>query len=251
MGNVSNQDIRLAQNMFTSNATQQHPLGTRGYTDDGRAFRYVKNGAAALTAGSAVQMPAVIAGHQGLVGFTGGEAANTLQVRVTCVSSVAAGLYADGLMISATSAGVGYTYRVNSHPAVSTGAVGTFTFYSDDPVQVASTAATTWTLFNQYNGVIQVPITTATGAVLGVAPYVLAITQYGWIQTWGPCGTLIDATNALAVGATTYGVSTTAGAVGQPANVTTATALLNQPIGVIGMAGTDKTVGVVILRCMP
>jgi hypothetical protein len=251
MGNVSNQDIRLAQNMFTSSATQQHPLGTRGYTDDGRAFRYVKAGGVALVAGNAIQSPAVVPGHLGLVAFTGGAAANTLQVTVTCASSVAAGLYAEGYLISATSAGVGYTYRINTHPAVSTGTAGTFTLYPDDPIQVATTAATTWHLLNMWNGVIQVPITTATGTVLGIAPYVIAVTQFGWIQTWGLCGALIDATGTMAVGATIYGVCTTSGEVGQPANITTATVLLNQPIGVMSMAGVDKTVGAVFLRSMP
>ena len=36
-------DVQLfGQDSFTSSTTQMHPLGTRGYTADGRRFRYAR-----------------------------------------------------------------------------------------------------------------------------------------------------------------------------------------------------------------
>ena len=253
MPNLSSHDLLLTQNMWISSSTPQAPLGARAVTPDGRVFRYARAGAVAITAGQSVQAAAHFgAGHSALAGFTGGEAAGTFAVRITCVSSVAASLYNDGYLIVHTNAGGGYLYTIKSHPAVSTGAVGTFTLYDDDPIFTATTAAGTFSLYrNRYDGIIQTPITTATAEVVGVSTYTIAITQYGWIQTWGPCAALIDATGTMAIGATIYGVCTTAGEVGQPANVTTATCLLNQPIGVMVAAGLDKTFCLVHLRISP
>ncbi len=53
--NLSNQDVQLAQGMFVSSATQVHALGTRGFTPDGRVYRYVLAGAVDLIAGRCVQ----------------------------------------------------------------------------------------------------------------------------------------------------------------------------------------------------
>ena len=47
--------------------------------------------------------------------------------------------------------------------------------------------------------------------VAGVAPYIIATTQYGWVQTWGMCSVLINGTPA--VNAPVVAGGTTAGSV--------------------------------------
>jgi hypothetical protein len=55
------------------------------------------------------------------------------------------------------------------------------------------------------------PTTTATGIVAGVATYIITAAQYGWIQTWGMCSTLINGTPGVGIGVVIS--ATTAGAV--------------------------------------
>ena len=249
MPNFSYHDILLTQNMWESSATQKAQLGTRGYTADGRAYRYAKAGAVALVAGNVLQGPATIAGHLNLTGFTGGAAAGTLQILVTCASTAATNLYAEGYICVGTAAGEGYTYSILSHAAVSTGAVGTFNLYPDDPVQVTTTAAGTYSLLqNKYNGVIQMPVTTATGPLVGVAPYVIGVTQFGWIQTWGPCATWLDATAVAALGELMISPGTSAG---QASTVTAANLLVGQIVGHMCQIGVDKRHGYIDLRISP
>lgn len=44
-----------------------------------------------------------------------------------------------------------------------------------------------------------------------MAPAVIPTTQYGWLQTWGPCSTLINGTPGVGIGVVIS--ATTAGAV--------------------------------------
>lgn len=213
MAILSSQDVCIGNSNFVSTAVGQYDLGTRGYTRDGRAFRYVLNGAVALVAGEVIQSPAVAPGNLArAVNTTSLVAQFATAITLTCGSSVAAGFYNDGYLVVASGAGQGYLYQIKSHPAVSTGATGIFTLYDEDGLAVAITITSTVSLLaNKYNGVIQMPVTTPTGTVVGVAAYAIAITQYGWVQTWGPCPVRTDDTGV--VGVTQLAVGSTAGRV--------------------------------------
>jgi hypothetical protein len=105
-------------------------------------------------------------------------------------------------------------YGVDSHPGdhvVST--AFTLNLKSDDAVQVALTTASRVGLIpSLFRGVIQCPVTTATGSVVGVAVYPITAAQYGWILTWGPAAVLINGTPALGA-AVVAPSATTAGSV--------------------------------------
>lgn len=251
--NLSNQDVQLAQQMFVSSSTQQHPLGTRGYTPDGRAYRYALAGAVDLIAGTVVQSPAAIAGHQTLaVNTTSGVAVGATSVAVTCASAAATNFYAEGYAIIASGAGQGYLYSIDKSPAVSTGATGQFTFYApEDAIQVAITTTSTVTLVaNKYRGVIIVPATTATGLVVGVATYVITAAQYGWIQTWGPCATLSN--DASAMGQLVNGIAATCGRVAfMSSPAVTACAIVGQFVGHVYQTGVAGQWVIVDLRIAP
>ncbi len=249
MSNLSNQDVQLAQTMFTSSATAQHPLGTRGYTEDGRAFRYAKAGASDLVAGQLVQAPAVVAGHLALTVATsvGSTAIGSIAVAVTCASSAAANLFAEGFLQISAGVGQGYNYRISAHASVSAGATGTFNLYPEDALVVALGATSICALIaNKYNGVIQVPVTTPTNVVVGLAPYIISSTQYGWIQTWGDCPCLMS--GAGTTGNPLVGASATAGA----AVTATAAALLISPlIGYLRQVSVDTKYNAIDLRISP
>lgn len=238
--NLSNQDIQLGPGMFTSTATQGPPLGSRGYDKMGRAYRYVKAGAVDLIAGNAIQSPATVAGHLTLTLCTTAiTAASTTNVSIsplstgstfltfTCASAVASNYYVDGFLGIATGAGQGLAYAVYNHPAVSTGASGQFNLYPEDALQVAITATSKVSLMaNKYSGVVQAPVTTLTGVIIGYAPYVISANQYGWIQTWGPC--LIKGADTTALGGLVISPAT---ACGEASGITAASLLTGQLIG--------------------
>jgi hypothetical protein len=242
--NLSNQDVQLAQAMFVSSATQQHPLGTRGCTPDGRVYRYVLNGAVDTIAGKIYQSPAVpTVGHQQLTMNTTSNLTNAQSITVTCISSVGANFYSDGYAMIASSAGQGFLYTIQQHPAVTAGGTGVFTFYPDDLIQTALTVTSIVTLVpNKYKGIVIVPATTATGIIVGVAPYVITLAQYGWVQTWGQC----------AVGQLMNGIAASCGrAAGISSPAVTACYIVGQIIGQIYQTGVAGEWVCIDLRISP
>jgi hypothetical protein len=241
---LSNQEVQLAQEMFVSSANPQHKLGTRGYTEDGRAFRYVKAGASDLVAGNCIQSSAIITTH--LANTPPAVAIGAKSFAYTPgATAAAADYYADGYLQVDTTPGNGYTYGLGSHAAIT--ASTAFTLNLDDPIQVAlTTSSRVGLLANPYRDVIQMPATTATGTLVGVAGYIIATTQFGWIQTWGPCSTLISGTPAL--GAMVLAPSAAAGAA---IIMTTTNLVVAQIVGTMGQIGVDGKNNWVYLRIAP
>lgn len=196
------------QDGFTSSSTQLHPLGARAVTKDGRVFRYSQAGAVSTVAGSVYQSAAPIANH--LANTPPAVAVGATSFSYTPGATAgAANLYAEGYLQIDTTPGNGYTYRVSGHAAISSSTA--FTLVLEDPIQVPlTTLSRVGLIHNPYKNVIVNP-TTATAAVAGVAPYVINTTEYGWLQTWGPCSTLINGTPGVGIGVVIS--ATTAGAV--------------------------------------
>lgn len=210
MPNLSSHPIALAGNFYTSSATQDFPLGTKGVSDDGRVFRYAKAGASNLVAGNCIQSPAVVVNHLALTAPVAAAGATSF----ACTPGATLGTanqYAEGFLSVDTTPGNGYTLGIESHAAFASATAFTLYLRKDDPIQVAWTTSTRIGLLaNPYNGVIQMPVTTATGTLVGVASYVITAAQFGWIQTHGPASTLISGTPAL--GAMVMSPSDAAGA---------------------------------------
>lgn len=234
--------IGLGQDGFTSSTTQAHPLGTKGVTKDGRIFRYVKAGAVDLVAGNVIQSPAVVVNHLALTpvlttfaaGIGATTVAATLGATLATVNQYAEGYV--GVSDGGASIGQGNQYGISGHASVLSSGIITLTLKADDPIQVAWTSSTrVGLLANPWNGVIQMPVTTATGTIVGVAPYIITASQFGWVQTYGVANPLINGTPAL--GAMLLGVSgTTAGSV----DIATAAPLIvSQIIGTICQIGVS------------
>lgn len=208
MASFSGNPIAYGQDSFSSSATQMHQLGTRAVAKDGRVFRYAQAGGADTVAGTVYQSAAPVPAHL----------ANTPPVVAIGATSFtytpgatagAANLYAEGYMQVDTTPGNGYTYTVSGHDAISSGTA--FTLFLAEPLQVAlTTGSRVGLIHNAYKNVIINP-TTATAAVAGVSPCVITTVQYGWLQTWGPCSTLINGTPGVGIGVVVS--ATTAGAV--------------------------------------
>lgn len=204
--------IALGQDAFTSSATRLHPLGTPGEAFGGRKFRYVQAGAVALVVGNALQARIEDVDHDDIaVRVTAAGATELLITTGSSGGALDANEYAEGWAVIDTTPGLGYAYRIKSHAAIAASTNGTLILEEDDPIQVALTASSKVTLMtNPYKGVIQHPVTTASGVTVGGAVCVIAASEYGWIQTGGPGAALIAGTPG--VGQPVTAVGATAGA---------------------------------------
>lgn len=234
--------VLAGQTIYESSATARHGLGDRMVTVDGRVFRYAQAGASALVAGNLLQAPAQITTHQQLTPTA--AALGALSITVTLGATAAtANQYAGGWAIIDTTPGLGYAYPISGHAAADASAA--VELHLTVPIQVALTTASRVSLqANPYAGVIANP-TTMTSAAVGVAPFPIAASEYGWIQRGGAAGVLIEGTpgEGLPVGPN----GTTAGAVGTV--VTTTTTAIPAPIvGTMLVQGVDGKVQAVMLN---
>lgn len=180
------------------------PLGTPAETRDGRVFRWCKVGSGAnLVAGNTIQSAAFLTNHTVMATPTpsatvGGRIGDTFLTVTPGNTAGAANLYAEGWLTVSVTPGLGYTYQVSSHPALVNAAASIVNLMSSDGLIVALTSSSKIDLVhNRYQNVIQFPITTQTGSLAGVAPYIITASQNGWLQTRGPCAVLNKGTTAV------------------------------------------------------
>jgi hypothetical protein len=186
MANLQSETVILGSDAFTSLASPAHKVGTRGVDKQGRVYRYVLAGAADLVAGNVVQGPRSVPNH--LANTPPAVAIGATSFSYTPGNTAGGrGVLRERLLQVDTTPGNGYMYGVDSHPAISSPTAFTLNLKSDDAVQVALTTASRVGLMpNPVPRRHPVPVTTATGSVVGVAVYPITAAQYGWIQTWGP-----------------------------------------------------------------
>ena len=195
---------------YLEEVTPSHLLGTVGYDTDGRKFRYAKFGTT-LTAGELLQTSVEDTGDQSLLVAT--TAIGATQVTTTDTVTVAVNQYAEGYLVATAEGGTGngMYYKIKEHP-VAAGVAVTLTLYQ--PLTVAFSTATQIDLIKSpYDGVIQNPVTTATGAPVGVAFIATTTNSYGWIQVAGVGVVKADASGAVTVGAKIIASNQTAGCV--------------------------------------
>jgi hypothetical protein len=227
--------------LWSSSATQRHQLGSRFVTSDGRVFRYCLAGAANLVVGNVIQASAQDTAHQQLTPAAAAVGATSFTATLGA-SAAAANLYAEGWAIIDTAPGLGYAYPIKDHAAVLSSGVITLNLQRDSPVQVALTTSSRVSLQrNPYAGVIQSPVTTLTGAVVGVCVYPITAAQYGWIQTHGPAAVLVAGTPGVGLAVVVPG--TAAGCV-----VIDGAAAATKVVGSMMVTGVDGKVQAVLIN---
>ena len=180
--------------MYSTSATQIHPLGARGEDAFGRTWRYCRVGASDLVVGNAIQSPAQAANHQDLTPSAAAIGATSITVTLGATATTA-NQYADGIAVIDTTPGLGYSYPIRTHEAAASEGSQALTLVPGWAIAVALTTTSRVSLYpNPYRGVIQSPVTTLTGVCVGVCQYIIADTEYGWLGTGGIFGTLIQGT---------------------------------------------------------
>lgn len=187
------------------------PLGTKLQLQDGREYRFALAGGSALVAGDLQQAAANTANH---VGINPASAApvGSKTVTVTLGSTAAvANEYAGGYLVVDGTAGPGYAYLIDSHPAAGSAGSLVVTLAPGNNVLVALTTSSTVSLIhNPYYKVVINP-TSPTQVPAGVAMVAVASGSYGWLQVHGPAPVLTHGT--LVLGNLAVPSGTTAGAV--------------------------------------
>jgi len=170
---------------------------------DGRTFAYSKLGATAAAAGFLYQGGAKNANAKwdGTIAVsTNGAVSDTTVYTMLASTVLAANVFEDGFLFTASSVGtgIGYSYKIKSHNgfAVTTGVVA-FKLYENDAVKVAMQAGTTTVgaRQNPYNNCLLTTADTArVGPLAGVACCTAAASTYVWLQTKGPAAVRTDGT---------------------------------------------------------
>lgn len=181
----------IGQDLYEESSTALHRVGQLGVDTFGNRYRYVKNGAVALTTGNLLQEPAEDTQFNNMA-VPAIEAIGQTEITVTNgTTAVTANMFDGGLLFVSYSTGIGQTFRILSHTTGASGASITYTI--DRPLKIAlATTSKVTVRKNPYNGVIQSPVTTQTGGPVGVALYAMTISYYGWIQSGGLCSVLAD-----------------------------------------------------------
>lgn len=243
------QAYQLTEKDIVSVSTANHPttmpyLGSLGRTRDGRTFRFVKAGAVDLVAGNCIQSPAIVTTH--LANTPPAVAVGDTSFVYTPGATLGtANQYAGGLLQVDTAPGNGRAYLIDGHLAFALSTAFTLNLAKDDPITVALTTASRVGLYaNPYNGVIQMPVTTATGILVGVAVSAITAGNFGWIQVGGYCPVLIAGTPAL--GATVMSPGAVAGAA--EIIVAAGTLIVAQWVGQMGQIGVAGKNNMVYLK---
>jgi len=201
-GKGSNPDSII--NPFTSGTTSvtdslgnDIPLGSALYYGD-RVFRYGLAGGVALTAGKLVQTyVATAADHQDLAP-TAAVAAGEYEISVeTAGTDLTLNQYAGGYLYVNDGAGEGQCLKIKSNPVHD---------HSDDPSVVITchdalataiaTSSKVSLMSDPWSGLVVAPAA-ETGAAMGVPVVDMALSAYGWFQTYGPAAVLTVGTVVL------------------------------------------------------
>lgn len=197
--------------ILESSATQKMSLGAYMETPGGRGFRYCKVGSAAATVpGKVYQGPALDATNMqpsGGLAVSANVAIGATSVTIGTAITLTKDQLAGGYMSVDVTPGQGYTYKVKGNTAV-TGAAGCVVQLEDPIVIALTTASKVIFVKSKYDGVVIEP-GTPTAAIVGVPTYIIAASEYGWIQTKGPVSCLFTGTGVAggAVGSLVGGTS--------------------------------------------
>ena len=192
---------------------ERYPIGTVGYLQDGRRYRFAKCGGSTLVVGNVIAAQAPLSNHTGRTGIATALGATTTSF-VLGATAVTADQYKDGYVTVSVAPGSGQVYRIASHAAVAQSGTFAVPFAAGNVIRGAAITTTSRLdlVPNPYKAVIQAPVTTLTSAVVGVAVSAPTAGQHCWIQTTGAASVLTSGT--VIIGEQVVSPAGAAGAVG-------------------------------------
>lgn len=184
---------------FNSYTTQRWPLGKLMILDDGRRYRFARNGTGAATAGLLFQSEVPDGSFDTLaVPSSTVNAAGNRTVRVTLpASAIVVNLWAEGYAVTEANAGAGegYAYKIKSHPLSAGSEDVTFELYTG--LKHTLNTSDKVTFMKHPAGDVIVHPAPPTAAVFGVAAGAIAAASYGWFAVGGPQPVLVVGTHVI------------------------------------------------------
>ena len=184
---------------FEESVTQRHELGAIAVSADGRVFRYAKAGASALVRGNVLQARVAEIAHDNVACRATALGATALLITTESGDgALDANEYSGGYAVIDTDPPAGQICKIDNHLAIAASTDGTINVVAEDGLIAALTTASKITLIkNPYDGVIQQPANTPTGAAVGVCVHAITAAYFGWIQIRGVAPVLIGGTPAV------------------------------------------------------
>lgn len=194
-------------NIYKVDSSPKYDIGHRVATSDGRVFRYGQVGAATAAGllvsqdvsttvvadtDNSVIAPASAVAVPGEVLKPG--AIGSRYVEVTLAGKTA-NQFAGGYFCTTDDTGEGYTYRIKGNTATGDPAAGNLRLELHDPLQVALDATTDFAIVGSLYSDLKAADATDY-AVAGVTTAAYSAAGWGFVQTWGPCAVLCDASVA-------------------------------------------------------
>jgi hypothetical protein len=201
---------------YETGTTQLYDLGQRAETEDGSIFRYAKMGATVGVANKIYQGPAAVSDWEDTEHTTALVVGDTQISHLTDSTTFAIDEAKGGHIVVESAADLGHIYRIKSN-AITAGGVTVMQLEDGVTVQQAVPVAGGNHLSfvkNVWNGVLIGVAGINTAANAGVPRVIIAANAFGWLQTRGPCGCLVDSdAQAVLVGNAVRNGSAAAGAV--------------------------------------
>lgn len=204
------------QDIYTTDATKNHPVGQIGFANHGKIFRYTLVGASNLVAGNLLQESVEDTSYENMAVLASPIILQQNGPQVVFVTNGTATItseqFAGGSLVVYTTPDLGLEYDILSITGTLTTG-GALTVTLDRPITTAWTTSTKVVMKRSpWSGVIQAPASTQTGMAVGVAPWAATAAQYAWVQSHGVSQALSDG-STFAVGSDLGTPSGTAGCV--------------------------------------
>lgn len=190
--------------VFSSTSDQKYALGTLLELEDGRRFRYAKNGGTILYKALMAQAAAIEDKWESEVQTAKSASVGDtdIPVLITTGSSLAAHEWDEGFFIveSGLAGAIGDMYKIASHTIHATAV--TITIQDPGGVRTALDTNQVCTIIRSpYMAMIVTPAAAnPTGQAMGVPLIDIGISLYGWLQTRGPCPLIVDTGETLVLG---------------------------------------------------
>lgn len=174
----------VKQPILGTSTTQNHRIGTKAQTEDGRVYYYASYvGSGTVTVGNLLATAA--AGTPVSVAYSSGGAAGAKTVTLASTTATA-NEFKDGWLFAIDGTGSGQVRKILSHPAA-TAATLEVTVY--DPFETALSTGEISLIKSEWDSVIVTPGDSSAIKLAGVNPVALSAgntnTQYFWCQTYG------------------------------------------------------------------
>jgi len=186
----------FAQGIYAQSVSAKEVLGTLRITQDGRKFRYAKDGGSDLVAGKmglATALSAYVVREVILAAVAIGK--STLDLTITTGTAIAENELRGGYFTTQTGTGAGQNLLIAGNTAMASDGT-TIQVALEDPIRVALDTTTYFTLSRSMWWAV-VESATGEAPACGVAPIAVTTLYYYWAQTGGMAGVLQEATDAL------------------------------------------------------